>query len=134
MSQFNTYFAPQLYVPSGIKDLSFYEHAFGAIELRRFSNDNGSVHVAEFSINDAIFQLHEDASHKGRSNPAASKTTSVLIGLFVDDVDLVMQRAILAGGVLVKAAETYDYGYRQGEVRDPFGHIWLIEAKVTGGK
>jgi len=33
-----TSFAPQLYIPHGITDISFYERSFGAIELRRFSN------------------------------------------------------------------------------------------------
>ena len=56
----STYFAPQLYIKSGIKDISFYEKAFGAVELRRFSNEDGSIHVAELSIHGALFHLHEE--------------------------------------------------------------------------
>jgi uncharacterized glyoxalase superfamily protein PhnB len=55
-----TSFAPQLFIKNGIKDISFYEKAFGAVELRRFSNEDGSIHVAELSINGALFHLHEE--------------------------------------------------------------------------
>ena len=41
-------FAPQLYIKNGVTDISFYEKAFSAVELRRFTNDDGSIHVAEF--------------------------------------------------------------------------------------
>ena len=41
------FFAPQLYIRSGVKSIDFYIEAFGAVELRRFSNDDGTVHVAE---------------------------------------------------------------------------------------
>jgi PhnB protein len=54
-----TFFAPELFINNGIKDISFYEAAFGAIELRRFSNDDGTIHVAELSIHGALFHLHE---------------------------------------------------------------------------
>src|ERR1043166_6642446 len=45
-----TAFAPQLFISNGIKDISFYEKAFAAREQMRFSNDDGSIHVAELSI------------------------------------------------------------------------------------
>lgn len=45
----HTFFAPQLYIANGVTDISFYEKAFGAIELRRWNNDDGTLHVAELS-------------------------------------------------------------------------------------
>jgi len=51
------FFAPQLYIKNGIRDISFYTKAFGAIELRRFSNDDGSIHVAELSINGSAMMM-----------------------------------------------------------------------------
>jgi PhnB protein len=60
-----TFFAPQLYIKSGIRDISFYTQALGAVELRRFTNNDGSIHVAELSIDGALFHLHEESSGKG---------------------------------------------------------------------
>ena len=126
----STYFAPQLYIKSGIKDISFYEKAFGAVELRRFSNEDGSIHVAELSIHGALFHLHEEKIHAGQFNPELHKGTTTLIGLFVPDVDTVMNSAVAAGANIISPAQSYDYGYRQGEVKDPFGHVWMIEMKI----
>ncbi|MCF3108054.1 hypothetical protein LL912_04610 [Niabella sp. CC-SYL272] len=53
------FFAPELFIPNGVHDLSFYKKAFGAVELRRFSNADGSIHVSELSIGGALFHLHE---------------------------------------------------------------------------
>ena len=61
MSEINkTIFAPQLYIRKGVINISFYEKAFGAIEIMRFTNNDGSIHVAELSINGALFHVHEE--------------------------------------------------------------------------
>ena len=125
-----THFAPQLFIKSGITDISFYTKAFGAVELRRWSNDDGSIHVAELSIDGALFHLHEEKQPAGQFSPEAYKGITALIGLFVPDVDKVMQSAIAVGAEEINPATSYDYDYRQGEIKDPFGHIWLIEAKI----
>jgi len=125
-----THFAPQLYIKAGVTDISFYKKAFGAIELRRFSNDDGSLHVAELMIDGAMFHVHEEKLSAGQFNPEKINGITTLIGLFVTDVDDVMNKAIAAGGIVISPAQSYDYGYRQGEIKDPFGHVWLIEMKI----
>lgn len=126
----NTYFAPQLYIKSGVTDIEFYKQAFGAIELRRWTNDDGSLHVAELSIDGAIFHLHEETLKSNLFNPEKHNGTTTTIGLFVEDVDTFVNRAIAAGAKEISPAKDYDYGYRQGEIKDPFGHHWLIEMKI----
>jgi len=123
-------FAPELFIKNGIKNIDFYTKAFGATELYRFTNDDDSIHVAELSINDAIFHVHEETQNPGTFNPAKHNGTTIKIGLFVEDVDVVMNSAIAAGAKVISPARDYDYGYRQGEVEDPFGHIWMIEKKI----
>lgn len=125
-----TFFAPQLYIKPGVTDISFYEKAFGAVVLRRFEDDDKSIHVAELSIDGALFHIHEEKISAGKINPQSINGTTVLIGLFVDDVDRVMNKAIKAGAIVLSPAQSYDYGYRQGEIKDPFGHVWLIEMKI----
>ena len=126
----NVFFAPQLYIESGVRDINFYSEAFGAVELRRFSNDDGSVHVAELTIGGALFHLHEETSRLGCFSPSKYNSTTATIGLFVPDVDAVMEKAIAAGAIEISPAQDYDYGYRQGEIKDPFGHYWLIEKEI----
>ena len=124
------FFAPQLFIPSGVMDISFYSKAFGATEILNLKNDDGSVHVAELSINGTIFHLHEEGPQKGRLEPSKVKGITTLIGLFVEDVDLYMNNALKAGATLISPAQDYDYGYRQGDFLDPFGHQWMIEKKI----
>ncbi|MEP7164721.1 MAG: VOC family protein [Ferruginibacter sp.] len=125
-----TFFAPQLYIKNGIKNIDFYTKAFGAVELRRWNNEDGSLHVAELSINDTIFHLHEASVKAGQFSPEEVNGTTVKIGLFVADVDACMNKAVSAGATVISPAQDYDYGYRQGEIKDPFGHTWMIESKI----
>ncbi|WP_031526536.1 VOC family protein [Dyadobacter crusticola] len=125
-----TTFAPQLIIPNGVTNVDFYIQAFGAIELRRISNNDESIHVSELSIDSAIFHLHEETANPKAFSPKRHNGTTVTIGLFVPDVDAVMNRASAAGGEVISPAQDYDYGYRQGKIRDPFGHIWMIEAVI----
>jgi PhnB protein len=124
------FFAPQLFIPGGVSDISFYSKAFGATEILNLKNEDGSVHVAELSINGTIFHLHEEGPQKGRLEPGKINGITTLIGLFVEDVDLYMNNALKAGAKLISPAQDYDYGYRQGDFLDPFGHQWMIEKKI----
>lgn len=124
------FFAPQLFIPSGISDISFYSKAFGAEVTEQWKNEDGSIHVAELSIAGTIFHLHEERPSKGQLEPVKVKGVTTLIGLFVEDVDSVINNAIQAGASLLSPAQDYDYGYRQGNVLDPFGHQWMIEMKI----
>jgi PhnB protein len=125
-----TAFAPMLYIPIGTMDIDFYKNAFGAKELRRFINDDGSIHVAELIINGALFHLHDENYKKNTFSPASFKGVTANIGLMVDDVDAVMQQAIAAGAKEISPAQDYNYGYRQGDIIDPFGHHWTIEKMI----
>jgi PhnB protein len=103
----------------------------GATELRRWNNDDGSIHVSELLIDGCIFHLHEEKLENSRFEPIQNNGVTSLIGLFVDDVDAFINKAVKEGAILVDPAQDYDYGYRQGLIKDPFGHIWLIQKKMN---
>ena len=123
-------FAPMLTIPHGVTDVDFYIKAFGAAELRRFSNDDGSVHVSELSIGGAMFHLHEETEYSNMLSPQKAKASTVTIGLFVDDVHAVVAQAVAAGATITSPVQDYDYGYRQGNIRDPHGHNWQIQMEI----
>jgi len=127
-----THFAPQLMIGNGIKDISFYTNAFNAKEHFCIRNDDDTVHVAEWSIDGAVFHVHE-VTQPNYFTPDKHNGTTALIGLFVPDVDAVMESAINAGAKLISEAKTYEYGYRQGIIEDPFGHRWLIQKIIQEG-
>jgi PhnB protein len=125
-----TFFAPELIIQSGLTELDFYKQAFGAVELRRFSNDDGTIHVSEMSIDGNIFHFHEERPAKGHLTPAQAKGVTTIIGLFVPDVDAVIARAEAAGAKISSPAQDYEYGYRQGSLMDPYGHTWQIQKAI----
>lgn len=124
------FFAPELFIPRGTRDISFYNKAFNAEELRRWTNDDGTVHVAELAVAGAIFHLHEETNDNALFSPARHNGSTALIGLFVPDVDAFINRAQQHGAKVVSPVQSYDYGYRQGVLEDPFGHRWMIEMKI----
>jgi len=123
-------FAPQLYMEDLPRAIEFYKSAFGAIEVRRLFNPDGSVHVAEMSIPPALFRLHQEVSRTREYSPDTLEGTTVVIGLLVDDPDEMAANALAAGGKEISPVKDYEHGYRQGTIQDPFGHHWLLEKRV----
>jgi PhnB protein len=122
-----THFAPELHIPNGTFNIDFYKK-LGATEHFCFRNDDESIHVAELEINGAIFHLHE--TMRNALEPISAKGVTCIIGLFVPNVEEVMKRAIDAGAIEINPTTDYDYGYRQGMFKDPFGHYWQIQKKI----
>src|SRR5678816_2214360 len=85
MKENTTFFAPMIYLEILAPAIEYYKSAFDAVELRRWTNDDGSVHVAEMSINGALFHMHEESARKNELSPQTVKATTIAIGLFVDD-------------------------------------------------
>jgi len=127
MEEGKIHFAPELHIPNGTIHIDFYKN-LGASELFCLRNEDGSVHVAEFDFGGSIFHVHEtmgDALEPIR----AGGVTSVL-GLFVPNVDEIMEKALKAGAILINETKDHDYGYRQGMFKDPFGHFWQIQKRI----
>ena len=122
-----TVLVPTLYVSDVGKALEFYKKAFGAEERWKITKEDGPVHVAEFMVQDIFIRLHEESAHDRNLTPQSAEGTTVVLGLLCADPDGLAARAVEAGGTLLSAMKDYEYGYRQGTVRDPFGHHWGLE-------
>jgi PhnB protein len=122
-----THFAPELHIPNGTFNIDFYKD-FGATEHFCFRNEDGSIHVAELEFDGAIFHVHE--TMRDALEPISANGVTAVIGLFVDDVQHVMDKANQAGAIEINPVEDHDYGYRQGMFKDPFGHYWQVQKKI----
>jgi PhnB protein len=130
MKSTGTQFAPHLAIKILRPAISFYETALGAQTLRTWENSDGSIHVAEMSLQGLLFHLHEETPRSNQLSPESVSSTSVVIGVFVPNPDELYERAVSAGASVVSAMQDYDYGYRQATIADPFGHQWLIQKKI----
>jgi PhnB protein len=102
--------------------IEYVRDAFDAEELARVVGEDGSIGHAEFRIGDAIV-MGFDAKPHWPDTPA-------FLRLYVDDADETFRRAVGAGGTPVTEVTHLFWGDRVGRVRDPFGNLWWIQARV----
>ncbi len=50
----------------------------------------------------------------------------VLLEAEFTDQDAVAERMVAGGGSVVVPVENRPYGKREGRLRDPFGHLWIV--------
>jgi PhnB protein len=102
--------------------LDFVKEAFGAEEIARIHNADGTIGHAEFRIGDSIV-MALDAKEEWPDTPGFFR-------LYVEDGDAVYRRALEAGAVSVTEMTDLFFGDRVGRVRDPQGNVWWIQARV----
>jgi PhnB protein len=101
-----TSIAPMLSVRGGAKAVEFYKAAFGASELFLLENDGSAEHL-NFS-------------------PESLGGATTRMVMVAADPDAAFDRAVAAGGKVVRPVESQPYGWRVGRIIDPFGHHWEI--------
>jgi PhnB protein len=119
-------FVPMLYMVDLSPAIEFYLKAFAA-KVRWQIPHEGCIHVAELEIGGAPVRLHEESLAAGERSPSSLNGTSVVIHLLAQNADELMENAISAGATVLSPMQDHDYGFRQGNIRDPFGHHWCLE-------
>ena len=119
-----TSIAPMLSVRGGAKAVEFYKAAFGASELFLLEND-GSV-VAQLSVGSSDFWVADESPEHLNFSPESLGGATTRMVMVVADPDAAFDRAVAAGGKVVRPVENQPYGWRVGRIVDPFGHHWEI--------
>ena len=117
---------PHLVIKGASKAIDFYAKAFGAREHYRMDGPGGSIGHAELQIGDSLVYLADEWPQGASRSPQSLKGSSVVIHLYVPDVDSSFQRAVGAGATVVQPLMDMFWGDRFGQVRDPFGHLWSL--------
>ncbi|KIG06747.1 VOC family protein [Caballeronia concitans] len=117
---------PYIAVAGGVAAIDFYKKAFGATEVFSMQEPGGRIGHAELLIGGHPFYLSDEFPEMDVKGPLAVGGTPVMLHLYVEDVDAVVQRAVDEGAVILRAVEDQFYGDRGGKLRDPFGHVWWI--------
>jgi len=121
---------PYLTIRNAAAALAFYKKAFGADELFRVAAPDGKVGHAEIRIGDSSIMLSDEFPEMGAQSPESLGGSPVMIHLYVENVDALVERAVNAGGKLERPVADQFYGDRGGMVTDPFGHKWWIATHV----
>ena len=62
--------------------------------------------------------------------PQPDGSSPVVIFVYVEDVDKVVERAVAAGAKVVLPVKNQFWGDRTGRIMDPSGHVWTIATRV----
>jgi PhnB protein len=116
---------PMLAIRDAARALAFYKKAFGATEVTRLTEPSGKIAHAEIKVGQAVIMLAEEHPDYNRS-PQSLGGSSVILHLYVEDVDAFACQAVAAGAKLVFPVKDQFYGDRSGRLVDPFGHLWII--------
>jgi PhnB protein len=114
-----------LVVRAAARAIEFYKEAFGAIELMRLDDPSGNIIHAQIKIGDSPIDIAPEYAPHNLS-PQSLGGSAVPIGLYVEDVDALTERAIAAGAKVIFPIANQFYGDRGGRLQDPFGHMWIV--------
>lgn len=115
---------PKLSVEGADKAIRYYGEVLGAV-LRDRHEADGRVLFAELELPcGAAFQIKD--ADEFDPDPVRLGGRGVLLAVVTDDPDDLARRMVAAGGETVFEVADQYYGARQGRVRDPFGHEWII--------
>jgi len=102
--------------------IDFVTNAFGGKELMRHADEKMILH-AKLQVGDSVIELGE-ARYPEQPLPTA-------IYLYVDNVDVMYEQALKAGGVSMLEPTDQPYGDRNAWIKDPFDNVWYLAAPVS---
>jgi uncharacterized glyoxalase superfamily protein PhnB len=117
---------PRLVVSDAGAALLFYQKVFDATELERYASPGGTVVHSAIDIGGAVIAVVDEAPDWGIVSPDSLSGSPVLLNLEVDDPDATARAVQAAGGTILIPVDDRFYGRREGRVRDPFGHLWIL--------
>lgn len=121
---------PHLVCAGAAEAIAFYKNAFDAVELMRLPGPQGKLMHAMIRIGDSAVMLVDEFPECGALGPRSLKGSPVTLHLYVDDVDVVVRRAVDAGAKVTMPIEDMFWGDRYGQLEDPFGHRWSVATHV----
>lgn len=122
---------PYLAVDDASTALDWYRDALGAVELTRYTGDDGRVGHAEIAVHGAHIYLSDAYPEIGVVAASSHEGTSVSLHLEVDDVDAVHARAVEHGAISGREPADQPHGARSATISDPSGHRWMLNQQIA---
>ena len=111
-------------------EIDFCKATFGAVELGRRPGPDGAVAHALMTISGAMVIVEAEWPTLASRAPQPDGSSPVVIYVYVEDVDAVVQRAVAAGARILLEVKNQFWGDRTGRIIDPSGHVWTISTRI----
>ncbi|HSZ52652.1 MAG TPA: glyoxalase/bleomycin resistance/extradiol dioxygenase family protein [Caulobacteraceae bacterium] len=121
---------PYIQVEGAVAAIDFYKRAFGAREISRAANDDGSKIInCQLEINGGLLMVMDAMPEHGFPlQPSHSYTMQLL----VPDGQAWFDRAVEAGCKVTSPFQKMFWGDLWGSVMDPFGIRWGVDQPANG--
>ncbi|MFF5083686.1 VOC family protein [Actinoplanes sp. NPDC000266] len=117
---------PYLCCAGAASAIDFYTSVFGAVEVQRWTADDGRIGHAEVSVGGETLFLADEHPEIGVRGPTTIGGTAVSFVLVVPDAEATLSKAVEAGATVDRPVTVQDDGARSGWIIDPFGHRWNL--------
>lgn len=122
---------PRLVVHNGPAAADYYIASFGGVEQERAFLDDGRMIQSEMVIGgQPLFVTQADGVTAFGPNDLGG--SPVLLTVRVDDADATWAKLVDGGAEEVYPLADQFYGRREGRLRDPFGHLWIVSQLLEG--
>ena len=121
---------PMLVCGDAAAEIDFCKATFGAVELVRRPGPDGTVAHAALTISGAMVMIEGEWPTLSSRAPQPDGSSPVVIHVYVEDVDAVMERAVVAGARVLLPVKNQFWGDRTGRILDPSGHVWTISTRI----
>jgi PhnB protein len=129
----NLMIIPMLTCADAAAEMEFCRTAFGASVCSRRLWADGRVIHATLAIGSALFMVHGEIAHLQSRAPQLDGSSSVVIYLYVSDVDRTTEAAVASGAKVLLAPANQVWGDRVARIMDPAGHVWNIASHGGSG-
>lgn len=110
------------------KAVEFYKKALGAEVLDFFPSPSGQgVMHATMRIGNSIVMMGDEMpGSQGCKSAETLGCSPMSLYVYVPDVDATFKQAIAVGGTETMPVADMFWGDRVGQMKDPFGYLWMI--------
>lgn len=121
---------PRLIVRGADAAIEFCQNALGAELQERIAEQDGFVGHARLTLGEFSIALSEEMPEWGWISPLSLGGSPVLIQLDLEDCDTVAETMLEAKAEVIVPIEDRPYGKREGRLRDPYGHLWILSQQL----
>jgi PhnB protein len=121
---------PMLVCRDPSAEIEFCTTAFGAVELVRRPGPDGTVAHAALTIGGAMIMIEAEWPTLASRAPQPDGSSPVVVYVYVEDVDSVIERAIAAGARILLPVKNQFWGDRTARIVDPSGHVWTVSTRI----
>jgi PhnB protein len=121
---------PMLVCDDVSAEIDFCKNTFAAVEILRRPGPDGRVAHAALTITGAMVLLEGVWPTLASRPPQTNGSSPVVIYVYVENVDEVIERALASGAKVLLPAKDQFWGDRTARIMDPAGHVWTVSTRI----